>query len=46
MYGFAMTAEIMLAAEPAAASDTPEPLRCLFVVRFDVRLEVMLPRRA
>jgi hypothetical protein len=46
VYCFAMTAEVMLAAEPAAASDTLEPLRFLLEVRFDVCLEVMLACRA
>jgi hypothetical protein len=45
MYGFAMTAEVMLATKPAAASTTSEPLRCLLVVRFNMRLEIVFTRR-
>jgi hypothetical protein len=46
MDGFAMTVEVMLSSEPMAASTTSELLWCLLVVRCNVRLEVMLARRA
>lgn len=45
MYGFAVSAKVVPAAEPATASTTWKLLRRLLVVRFDVGFQIVFTRR-